>query len=171
MLIARATELGRGATYCTDRDLACPALGRVRKYPRPLEKSCYCDVLAGSIARKGKLYVPGIYIPIPGTYYSRTSTRVHVSMLIEETFRMGLNVRRSLSTSISININPGMRVIRIRDFFVFRFFFFPRLSSGGWGKLELRLTTLPRVFIRSVLRVTARNINSSMMTCDTYNIM
>ena len=31
-------------------------------------------------------------------------------------------------------------------------FFFLFLSSGGWGKLKLKLTTLPRIFIRVVCR-------------------
>ena len=31
----------------------------------------------------------------------------------------------------------------------FLFFFF---SSGGWGKIKLQLTTLPRIFIRVVCR-------------------
>ena len=29
-------------------------------------------------------------------------------------------------------------------------FFFSFLSSGGWGKIKLQLTTLPRIFIRVV---------------------
>ena len=35
------------------------------------------------------------------------------------------------------------------------FFFFFFLSSGGWGKIKLELTTLPRIFIRVVCRVSA----------------
>ena len=31
-------------------------------------------------------------------------------------------------------------------------FFFFSLSSGGWGKIKLKLTTLPRIFIRVVCR-------------------
>ena len=57
--------------------------------------------------------------------------------------------------------------------FLFRhtfFFFFS--SSGGWGKIKLKLTTLPRIFIRVVCRfnsVTYRflkiPINSYVVAC------
>ena len=32
------------------------------------------------------------------------------------------------------------------------YFFVRFLSSGGWGKIKLKLTTLPRIFIRVVCR-------------------
>ena len=38
----------------------------------------------------------------------------------------------------------------VRLLFIFYYFFF--LSSGGWGKVKLQLTTLPRIFIRVVCR-------------------
>ena len=36
--------------------------------------------------------------------------------------------------------------------FLFFLFCFVFLSSGGWGKIKLKLTTLPRIFIRVVCR-------------------
>ena len=41
---------------------------------------------------------------------------------------------------------------RRTDLIMYRFFFF-FLSSGGWGKIKLELTTLPRIFIHVVCRI------------------
>ena len=81
-----------------------PRSGKSKEKPSAAGGKLYCDVLAGSIARKGKWYVPGIYIYIC-TYYSRTSTKVYVSMLFEEMFSMGLNVRRSLLVLVLVFIS------------------------------------------------------------------
>ena len=50
-----------------------------------------------------------------------------------------------LSRSVDGKIHPKGREYLVRILF----FFF---SSGGWGKIKLKLTTLPRTFIRVVYR-------------------
>ena len=58
--------------------------------------------------------------------------------------------RPELPLQISILFDRNSNPIPNSAVCLFFFFFFS--SSGGWGKIKLKLTTLPRVFIRVVCR-------------------